>query len=55
MTRQDYENKKKKMMELSSRVDLIDSETIELLDLIMEVSIYEANNGLIDENEFKKD
>ena len=54
MTNQDYINKKTKMMEMSSRLDLTDVETVELLDLILEVSQYEANNGLVDENEFNK-
>lgn len=53
MTHQDYTSKKNRMVEISKNPYATDSENKEMIDLIMDVALYEANNGMIKENEFK--
>lgn len=54
MTHQDYENKKAELNLISNKRFISVEEKERAFDLVLEISLYEANNGLVDENEFNE-
>ena len=52
MTHADYIKKKKAMFKLAIKPNKTDSERQQMNDLAADVGLYEANNGMVDENEF---
>ena len=54
MTPKEYQGKRSEMFSLASELNKSDEQKYKLHELIAEVSLYEANNGLVDINEFNK-